>query len=310
MTTYVPRRRRTSASTNIAATNATKRYFSFSGILIIVFIAIGGSLASNTWLQHEQQKIDAETTSIVARTNEITAEYEALVRRVTADNEYRAYALAASADSIANGTLPSDPSITLYSEHRDPSKIDVVVDKQHPIYPLTFVPETTTIYCNGSAATVIPETAEALTQLCNAATAAGLQLRVTSSYRSYQDQMATYAYWVATDSLAAAETYSARPGYSEHQTGTTIDFAVVNGPVLSDFCGSSEQLWLAQHAHRYGFIQRYTADNERVTGFSAECWHFRYVGLEVARQYTETNARSLEDFWGIRGGSYTDVFRG
>ena len=84
----------------------------------------------------------------------------------------------------------------------------------------------------------------------------------------------------------------------------------MNGPVLDQFCDSTEQLWLAEHAQDYGFIQRYTVENQPVTGFSAECWHYRYVGIDVAAEYISTGARSLEDFWGMRGGSYTEVYHG
>lgn len=309
MDTIPPRRRRVTAQ-SMATTTRAKKHVTLGGLLIIVLITIVGGAASYFWLQDQQQQADSIVKTARTKADAATTAYSQLIARISADNEYREYALAASTRSITNGTLPDNSSIKLLSEHRDPSKIDVVVDKQHPIYPLLFVPETTTVYCNGSPATVSLQTADAFSDLCSAATAAGLNLRVTSSYRSYQDQMATYAYWVTTDSLAAAETYSARPGYSEHQTGTTIDFAVVDGPVLSNFCGTAEQLWLANNAHNYGFIQRYTVENQPVTGFSAECWHYRYVGTDVAKTYVESNTRSLEDFWGMRGGSYTEVFRG
>lgn len=308
MDSFTPRRRRGYASSTVS--RRKKRHITFGGVFIILVVAIGGGIASYYWLQDEQQKVDAATAVAQSRTDEIEAEYQELVARVTADTKYREYALEESNSSIAYGTLPDASSVKLLSEHRDPSRLDVVVDKQHPIYPLDFAPETTLVYCNGSPATLTPTTASDFLALCEAAVDAGLNLRVTSSYRSYQDQMATYAYWAATDSAAAAETYSARPGYSEHQTGTTVDFAVVNGPVLDQFCGSTEQLWLAEHAQEYGFIQRYTVENQPVTGFSAECWHYRYVGLDVATEYVSAGARSLEDFWGMRGGSYTEVYRG
>lgn len=308
MDSFTPQRRRSHHSD--AMNRRRKRRITVGGVIIIIIVTVVGSCASYFWLQNEQQKVDAASAAVQSRTDEIEAEYQQLVARVTADTKYREYALEASNNSIAFGTLPEASTIKLLSGHRDPSQLDVVVDKQHPIYPLDFVPETTLVYCNGSPATLTPETASDFSALCEAAVDAGLNLRVTSSYRSYQDQMATYADWVATYGAAAAETHSARPGYSEHQTGTTIDFGVANGPALDNFCGTQEQLWLVENAPTYGFIQRYTVENQQITGFSAECWHYRYVGTDVAAEYISSKARSLEDFWGMRGGSYTEVYRG
>ena len=173
-----------------------KRRITVGGVIIIIIVAAVGSCVSYFWLQNEQRKVDVVTVAVQTRTDEIEAEYQQLVARVTADTDYREYALEESNSSIAYGTLPNASSVKLLSEHRDPSRLDVVVDKQHPIYPLDFVPETTLVYCNGSPATLTPTTASDFLALCEAAVDAGLNLRVTSSYRSYQDQMATYAYWV------------------------------------------------------------------------------------------------------------------
>lgn len=112
----------------------------------------------------------------------------------------------------------------------------------------------------------------------------GLTLLIQSPYRSYNTQYSIYNGYVARDGKASADTYSARPGYSEHQTGLAIDFATPSTTGLSneEFGNTPEFRWLKDNAHKYGFILRYKQGEEYITGYMYESWHFRYVGVDAA----------------------------
>ncbi|HWT39799.1 MAG TPA: M15 family metallopeptidase [Dongiaceae bacterium] len=184
--------------------------------------------------------------------------------------------------------------------HNNPASIDVLVNKKHCLQPVTYVPDDL-VTSNG--ATLSAKAITAYNELFNAAAAAGEPFYVTSSYRSYNDQVSTYNYWVGTSGKAGADTYSARPGYSEHQTGLAFDVAA-HGCVLNCFGGTTAYQWLQQHAADYGFIQRYYAGYESITGYEAEEWHYRYVGVAVAQDMKAKGVKTLEQYWNIPGGDY------
>ena len=100
-----------------------------------------------------------------------------------------------------------------------------------------------------------------------------------------------------------ADTYSARPGYSEHQTGLAFDVAA-GSCVLDCFGTTSQYQWLQANAADYGFIQRYYAGYENITGYKAEEWHYRYVGTAVAKDMQARGIKTLEQYWDILGGGY------
>lgn len=189
--------------------------------------------------------------------------------------------------------------------HRDPTKPDVVVNKKNPLLPLSYTPSTVAVSCAGNGSiTVQVQVKDDLTALCTAAEAAGVPLSASSAYRSYSYQVTVYNRWVAQSGQAQADTFSARPGYSEHQTGFAIDFSVPGGATLNNFTGTAQQQWLAAHAVEYGFIQRYTDANSAETGYVAESWHYRYIGRENAAAFVASGKLSLEGFWGVPGGDY------
>lgn len=117
----------------------------------------------------------------------------------------------------------------------------------------------------------------------------GLNLLVRSSYRSYTYQNNLYNNYVANDGKANADTYSARPGHSEHQTGLAIDVGTPNTYNLGDFLYTDEYEWMMQNAHKYGFILRYPENAVHITGYMYEPWHFRYVGVDAATYIKENN---------------------
>ncbi len=118
------------------------------------------------------------------------------------------------------------------------------------------------------------------------ARAAGAGLAVQSAFRSYQYQVTTFAGWVARSSEAEARKVSARPGHSEHQLGTALDFRSADDPTppwsLDDFAATPVGGWLHDHAREYGFVMSYPRGEAAETCYSYEPWHYRYVGREVA----------------------------
>lgn len=107
-------------------------------------------------------------------------------------------------------------------------------------------------------------------------------LFIASPYRSYNDQKVLYDSYVANDGVKNADTYSARPGYSEHHTGLAMDLIPEFGLELDTFEDSAGFKWMQENAHKYGFILRYPKDKEYITGYIYEPWHYRYVGIDVA----------------------------
>ena len=122
----------------------------------------------------------------------------------------------------------------------------------------------------------------------------GISLWICSGFRSYWDQYYLYWNYVDRDGRAEADRYSARPGHSEHQTGLAMDL----NNASRTFNGSAEAEWIAAHCAEYGFIVRYPADKEDITGFMYESWHVRYVGKELAREITDSGL-CLEEYLGI-----------
>ncbi|MHC1735848.1 MAG: M15 family metallopeptidase [Erysipelotrichaceae bacterium] len=151
-----------------------------------------------------------------------------------------------------------------------------------------FVPSTLTTITVCGKAVMTKEAALALSAMCKAMIEDGLHPKVTSSYRSYATQNTLYNRYVANDGKAEADTYSARPGHSEHQTGLAVDI-ITSTSSLSTFKNTKEYAWLMENAEDYGFILRYTESKQAITGYISEAWHWRYVGIETAKDFNAKN---------------------
>ncbi|MBS7021349.1 MAG: M15 family metallopeptidase [Firmicutes bacterium] len=139
-----------------------------------------------------------------------------------------------------------------------------------------------------------PEALEALHQLQKDAEKAGHSIPLISGYRSHERQIELYNRYVARDGKDAADTYSARPGHSEHETGLTFDI----GSVDDNYGETNAGIWLASHCHEYGFILRYPKGKEKITKYQYEPWHVRYVGKQAATEIYSKNL-TLEEYLGI-----------
>jgi len=123
------------------------------------------------------------------------------------------------------------------------------------------------------------EAYSALNEMAQAALNDGIRLLVSSAYRSYSYQENLFNYWVSVDGLEEAERESARPGTSQHQLGTAVDF----GSISDDFDKTQMGQWIYKNAADYGWSLSFPKGYEDVTGYRWECWHFRYIGKNACR---------------------------
>ena len=189
------------------------------------------------------------------------------------------------------------------------SSLWVVVDKKRPLNPKAYVPKNLVKpkFPNGVGANpygirLAKPAAKAVIAMASAMNQAGSGVLVLSStYRSYQTQVAVHDKDVAQLGLAAGENLAARPGYSEHQTGLAADLSASGQGCVIRVCFAKTKAgkWLAANAWQYGFILRYPSGRTATTGYQFEPWHFRYVGVELSTQMHETGVSVLEDFFGL-----------
>lgn len=123
-------------------------------------------------------------------------------------------------------------------------------------------------------------------EMCDAAKEDGISIKAGSTYRSYSYQQGLYNRYVNRDGKKEADRYSARAGYSEHQTGLAID--ILNGKNEFIDEDNKEYDWLVNNCYKFGYILRYTKEDEAITGYQFESWHFRYVGTDVAMVIKDT----------------------
>ena len=140
------------------------------------------------------------------------------------------------------------------------------------------------------------ETQNAFNKMKADATSLGLNIYISSGYRSYYDQKYIYNNYVAIDGKTNADTYSARAGHSEHQTGLAFDLNSID----NSFTYTDEGKWVHDNCYRYGLIIRYPKGKESITGYMHESWHLRYVGESLATKlYNNGNWITLEEYFGI-----------
>lgn len=159
-------------------------------------------------------------------------------------------------------------------------KLDTIVNKYHRLSS-SYSPNDLVQVKYGSG-TLRKEAAEHFNKMCDDALKNGILIYGGSGYRSYSHQTSLYNNYVAEDGFDNAERYSARPGYSEHQLGLAMDILNKNWQFISK--NDEEYTWLVNNSYKYGFILRYPEGKENITGYMYEEWHFRYFGLELAKE--------------------------
>ncbi len=163
----------------------------------------------------------------------------------------------------------------------------IIVNKYHKL-PSDYEPELVEMdskYVNWGKRYMHPTAYEHLVEMIEDASKEGIRLFSVSPYRSYNTQKSLYNNYVASHGQEEADTFSARPGYSEHQTGLAVDLNTTDEN--AHFENTKEGKWLQENAYKYGFILRYPQDKEYITGYIFEPWHYRYVGTEVASYINE-----------------------
>ena len=175
----------------------------------------------------------------------------------------------------------------------------MMVNKTYGL-PESYIPVDTKESCIGKTSTCnkcINKTAyEAFNKMRADASSIGLNIYIASGYRPYVGQESIYNRYIKRDGKEAADTYSARPGYSEHQTSYSFDL----NSITDSFIKTKEGLWVNDNAYLYGFIIRFPKGKDRITGYKYEPWHLRYVGYDLAKKlYNNGDWISLEEYFGV-----------
>lgn len=171
---------------------------------------------------------------------------------------------------------------------------DVIIANKTYSLPNNYVPNNL-VTINGYIR-VVDYVRDAFNELKSDATSIGLNIYASSGYRSYSDQNYIYNSYVSRDGQTNADTYSARAGYSEHQTGLAIDLNTVD----MTFDNTNESNWVKDNCYKYGFVIRYPKEKDSITGYMYEPWHIRYVGKELATKlYNNGDWITFEEYFGI-----------
>ena len=177
-----------------------------------------------------------------------------------------------------------------------PESLRCIVNKTRPFSPQDWTPQDLVPFYGQQ---LRAEAAAAAQSMMDAAARDGVTLTVSSAYRSFAAQKQTYQHWVQVNGQKTADTLSARPGYSEHQTGLAIDFGSPEGCLLQEcYHDTRAGQWLAKNAPDFGFILRFPKNQQHVTGYIFEPWHYRYLGVGLTQEYSASGAKTLEEFFG------------
>jgi len=152
-------------------------------------------------------------------------------------------------------------------------------------------------YSNYSDSKLNREAYEHFKNLVNDAEILGYHIRNNSSYRSYYQQEELYNQYLRDYGINYTKKYVSKPGYSEHQTGYSLDVGVDKRYASSKFQDTKEFLWMKDNSYKYGFILRYTQEGQEIFGYGYEPWHYRYVGVEAATYIYEHNI-TFEEYYG------------
>jgi D-alanyl-D-alanine carboxypeptidase len=206
--------------------------------------------------------------------------------------------------------LPAPPSAAAALPRKfsltDPASPWLVVNKHRPLAPADYVPAdlvqpNVALAVSGEAALLNSTTAAAAEAMFAAAAQEGVAMTLASGYRSYGTQVSTYEGYVATRGQADADTASARPGYSEHQTGWAFDIGDGGGACSFQPCFAEQPaaVWAKANGHRFGFVVRYPWMFHPITGYYYEPWHLRYIGVEAATDMATRGINTVEEYFGV-----------
>ena len=184
-------------------------------------------------------------------------------------------------------------AVTAGADFDSPDSISVVINKDRPL-AAEYVPQD---LMDAGGVLMRAEAGEAFLKMRADSAAAGVAISAVSGFRPASQQADLHSSYTDRYGDTAAEALSARPGYSEHQTGLAVDIANPDGACSLQACFEETPAgsWAAANAHLYGFVIRYPAGAEAITGYSYEPWHLRYVGVDSAHRIVDAGI-TLEEF--------------
>lgn len=258
-------------------------------ILFAIMITVGGINMYQKYFQSKKEQTKEEGNKKEAKKDLVDVTHTPLAEapsnsleyHVLNDGEYlteKGYTLI-----IQNGVASIDGHLVV-------NKTFSLPDNYQPVDPDEPVTGERCINC------LEKEVMKAYREMQSDATSVGLNIYIASGYRSYSYQNTLYNNYSAVSGTDGADTYSARPGHSEHQTGLCFDLNSVD----DSFADTNEGKWIANQAYLYGFIIRYPKGKESITGYQYEPWHLRYVGIELAKElYNNGDWITIEEYYGI-----------
>jgi D-alanyl-D-alanine carboxypeptidase len=195
------------------------------------------------------------------------------------------------------GTLTWRQSTGVTVSYYQPGEYQQVINKHTPLSPIDYAPSDVV---NVGGQPLRYQAALGFWQFADAANASGVAVTVVSGFRSYASQGSLYNSYVAMYGQERADTISARPGYSEHQSGLAVDIGNPSGACALQECFAltAAGQFASSHAHEFGFIIRYPAGLSEWTGYAYEPWHLRYVGKDVAMDMHRRGINTLEQYYG------------
>ena len=182
----------------------------------------------------------------------------------------------------------------------DPNNVNMLVNKTYYLsqnYKPSNLTDLSTYY-SAAENQLSSNAAQALTEWGDAGRNVGVTFYATSAYRNYKDQETVYQNYVNAWGQEEADSLSARAGFSEHQTGLTVDIAATNEDDIEEFQDTKAYRWTSTNSHSYGWILRYPEGKEQITGYQFEAWHYRYLGKELATAVYNSQL-TYDEFYGL-----------
>lgn len=243
-----------------------------------------------------QTKENESTSEEVSSTDTSSIMSDATSGSASSDSSEFAPPVVPSGNTVSKGTTSKGFQI---QEINGATYIDgVLIANKTYALPQDFIPTNPDQPVNADrSSTCLDKTLmSAWNTMLKDATAKGLNIYIASGYRSYNYQVNVYNRYVKSDGAAVADTYSSRPGNSEHQTGLCFDLNTIE----DSFQYTNEGKWVNDNCYKYGFCIRFPKGKDSATGYQYESWHLRYVGVDLATKlYNNGDWLSLEEYFGI-----------
>ena len=268
-----------------------KTYLIFLLTLLLILTTI--SLTINKYSTKEVNKQNKDLKNILEKQKNYNKKY--LSRYINYYNNNNNLPLEQIIIHVNIGI--DEPFYSNIKKTKNLNTINILVNKYHYL-PDDYIPnnleELNTDYALPGMK-LVKEAKDAFESMASDAKAENLTIIAMSTYRSYEYQKNLYSNYVEKDGIEKADTYSARPGHSEHQTALAID--IYNKEKnYTEFESTKEFKWMQENAYKYGFILRYPKYKTNITGYQYEPWHYRYVGKDSA-EFIHKNDLTYEEYF-------------